>query len=715
MSTDIDDRPAARAASGLTAAQLLALKPHVITLNDGLLDDKANPKPASVGDFRTTLADLDAIFTTHLPAFLEKQAAGTVPIVLYAHGGLVDAESGFATAQKQVDWWKANGVYPVEFVWKTGIATALADAIMRWISGGARGFFDEAKDRIIEKGARLLGGEGVWRDMKLDAAAASEAAGGARAFAQRLGKWMKEPGRADAVSVHAVGHSAGSIFHSHLIPAALAAGVPRFQTVSFLAPAVRADTFKAKLLPVKDRIGELTIFTMTDKAELDDNCFHAYGRSLLYLVRASFEPAQGTPILGLAKCIAEDDEISGFFAGGKHEVVYSPSKKPVPDDSEALSHGDFDDDPPTMDSVVQRITGLPPKQGFPAKSRDIDLWTTPIEPGADGARGARNPRQALCIGIDEYKREGDRLQGCVADSKLWASELKGAGFDVTPLTNAQATRQNILGSIFSMVTNSVAGDVLVIQYSGHGTRVPDAGGDEPDSFDEAICPVDFRSGQLLIDDDLAQVWDLIPDGVSVTIFFDSCHSGGANRGTDRDGDSLARGVELDSSDIRRYRIARGQLAPTRQEGARDAVVESETKGEKPASADVPRAAREVLFSACRSDQLAWETSGQGDFTKFTAPLLAKSIGKVSNSEFYKAIADGFNAFRQEPQFTSPEGASGALLLGPATAETSGGGDQQPPKTPENDTAGPARSDRNPDARDAALAKILHGLAELLES
>ena len=692
----------------LTPAELKALKPHVITLDDGRLGREATPDPTFAETFATVEADIDAIFKTHLPAFIKKQGGGTVPIVLYAHGGLVSEADGFATAKLQADWWKANGVYPIHFVWKTGLGGAIVDAIGRWVTGGARGF-DDFKDGLVEKGARLLGGEHIWRDMKLDAAASSDPSGGARVFAQKLAAWMKT--NPDAVSIHAVGHSAGSIFHSHLIPVALEAGVPRFQTVSFLAPAVRVDTFKAKLLPKAQQIGSLAIFTMNERNELDDTCVNVYGKSLLYLVSASFEPSRGTPILGLAVSINGDDEVLRFLDGPGGEVVYTPNTKPLPAASKATSHGGFDDDGATMDSVLVRITGLAnPKVPFPTGSRSIDPWPdagpTPDSPRGPGGGGGKT---ALCIGIDEYKRSGDRLKGAVRDAKLWVDVLGDAGFAVTLLTDRDATRNGILGSIYKMVTSAKAGDTLVVQYSGHGTYAPDPSGEEEDRQDEAICPVDFRDGNLILDDDLAQLWDLIPDDVSLTIFFDSCHSGGANRDIGPDGvESIPRSVELEDADKERYRVARGFAAPTGMKRALEEVNASETSDVD--SPETPGPRREVLFAACQARQVAWETEGQGDFTKFVAPLIADNIGKVSNQQFFDAITAGFDAFRQDPTFDAVSRRSEAPLLAAGF-----GGQQQHTSDDKDDKKAPAAAQAEKTGRDAAIARILRGIADLLES
>lgn len=704
--------PSTSRAVQLTPDQLKALKPHVITLDDGRLGREATPDPQTAQQFATVEADIDAIFKTHLPNFIAEKGLGTVPIVLYAHGGLVDEEAGFATAQQQVQWWKDNGVYPIHFVWKTGALTAIWDAIGRFVTGGTRGFFEEAKDKLIEEGARALGGEQVWLDMKLDAAAASDPSGGARKFVTKLRQWMKT--NPDRASLHAVGHSAGSIFHSHLLPVAFGAGVAKFETVTFLAPAVRMDTFRSLLLPHADRIGNLAIFTMTDRAELDDNCFNIYGKSLLYLVSASFEKNRQTPILGLHKDIRADAAVTALLDGPRGELILTPNKNTGPTASGAASHGGFNEDRRTMESVLLRITGRDkPLTPFPASARTPDPFEDVAIPDSPRGLGGKT---ALCVGIDEYERPSDRLKGAVKDAGLWGSALRSAGFEVTALTNKDATRENILGALFQMVTTASRGDILVYQYSGHGTHAPDEeGGDEEntDREDEATCPVDFRDGQLILDDDLARIWDLIPEGASLTIFFDSCHSGDGARQVTPGDESLPRGVELTAQDELEFRAARGMAAPRGKDAALKAVKDSEPDTvAEPAGEASPH--REILFAACTSTELAWETNGQGDFTGTVAPLLAPHIGQLSNQAFFDVITANFDAHRQNPTFTATEGLADAPLLAGSTSSSGGTSSGTP-------AAGVAvgTPDRAPETngskRDAAIAQILRGVADLVES
>ena len=97
---------APRGGPSLSPSQLVRLRPHIIALEDGKLAGGSPAEARTVGDFRTTADDIDAIFAEHLPAFIAEHAPGPVPIVLYAHGGLVDKEAGFGIAEQQVDWWK---------------------------------------------------------------------------------------------------------------------------------------------------------------------------------------------------------------------------------------------------------------------------------------------------------------------------------------------------------------------------------------------------------------------------------------------------------------------------------------------------------------------------------------------------------------------------------------------------------------------------------
>lgn len=333
-------------------------------------------------------------------------------------------------------------------------------------------------------------------------------------------------------------------------------------------------------------------------------------------------------------------------------------------------------------------------------------------------------RRALCIGVDAYPDEGDRLAGCVADARAWAEALRAADFEVTELTDATATRDAILRGILELVSSAAPGDVLAVQYSGHGTFVPDLDADEDDgdvAKDEALCPVDFRKeGRLIIDDDLARIWDVIPEGVSLTAFFDSCHSGSANRAPRVDltpvGDDRPRAVVLTRADEEAYRADRGVATGTGEpDPVRDAAIASVLASERVVPA-APRASgvrREVLFSACRATEVAWESAGQGDFTRTALPLLADGVGTVSNRDFVRTVVEVFGPNRrQTPEFHGEEVLGGRLLLGTASASTGGGdADAKLLESRNEPLLAAAASDGR---KQAAIIAILRATADLLE-
>ncbi|GAA3670987.1 hypothetical protein GCM10023081_06650 [Arthrobacter ginkgonis] len=722
MSTTSGPLPAAAAArgSGLSPAQLAALRPHIVNLRDG----KLATGPGGEGELYTTLQDLDDLFTRHLPAFTGR--GGTVPLVLFAHGGLVTEANGLRAAHRQIPWWKANGVYPVYFAWETGLVPALGDALAGWLSG-SRGLGD-VKDRVVEVAARFGQGRRIWEDMKLDAEAAVADGGGALAFADRLGTYLNQ--RPGSVSVHAVGHSAGAIFHSHFLPAARFSGVDRVESLSLLAPAVRTDLFKEKLLPEVGRsIGRVDLFTMTEESEKADNCARIYGKSLLYLVRASFEPEEKAPILGLQECIEADDTLRTFFrpagTGLPAEVVWAPVEAGPRNSSKATSHGDFDDDRATMSSVLRRIVGRDDVEELPGQRSRATTWQAAAPAAPEPAWPRDATRKALCIGIDEYPDPRDQLAGCVADAGSWATELERAGFAVHTVVNAAATRENILLRMLEMVSGSVSGDVLVIQYAGHGTTAPDLDGDEAASGqvgnteDEALCPVDFRSGELIIDDDLGLVWDVLPEGVALTLFFDSCHSGSAQRVVQSleeearaAAEDAAKGVKrryavLAAEDRRQFRRCRGYDDGSAA-GARRAAASTQARARGPQ--------REVLFSACRPDEFAFEVAGHGVFTTRAAPLLGAALGRLTNEQFHAQVADGFDA-RQHPELHGPVSGRGRILLAVASdgavSVPAAGGMVPVSPPPSADVSMPVPA-RTSEARAAKVAALLRAIADVIE-
>jgi pimeloyl-ACP methyl ester carboxylesterase len=155
-----------------------------------------------------------------------------------------------------------------------------------------------------------------------------------------------EVARRHPVRLHLVGHSAGSIVHAYLIDR-LAAQEWDFASVTFMAPAIRRDTFEERVRPWLEtrRVKRFHEFHLTDAAEMQDPTCRpilGYGRSLLYLVSRSFEGGRDVPILGMQKHFPADlarlRSVRVFVAPG--------------DRTASTTHGGFDEDGATMTSVI---------------------------------------------------------------------------------------------------------------------------------------------------------------------------------------------------------------------------------------------------------------------------------------------------------------------------------------------------------------------------
>jgi hypothetical protein len=143
---------------------------------------------------------------------------------------------------------------------------------------------------------------------------------------------------------------------------------------------------------------------------------------------------------------------------------------------------------------------------------------------------ARQPmKRALLIGCN-YMGTDYRLQGCINDVNNLKSRLISAyGFEeanvvmLTDQTATKPTKATILSEFTRFLQTSVDGDVLVFQFSGHGTYTFDRNGDEADGRDEMIVALDLQN---IVDDDLSTIVQThLKANVTLYAFFDSCHSG----------------------------------------------------------------------------------------------------------------------------------------------------------------------------------------------
>jgi Caspase domain/N-acetylmuramoyl-L-alanine amidase len=663
---------------------------HLINLRAGRLSQS--------GSATTSEADLEAIFQVHLPAALDEARAAARPlrIMFFAHGGLNDEKGSLETAIKRIPWWVKNDIYPIFFIWETGLMETLGQMLERktddvWgkiksIFGrrGAGEFIaDHATDPAIERLARAVGGVSIWGAMKDSAERASAPnTGGAWLAARHLSDFLKTA-NGHPVELHAVGHSAGSIFHAHFLAAvtsALGPNGPGIRTLHHLAPAIRVDLFKSKVLPLLGKgIDQLTLYTMTDVLEKRDTCMKVYGKSLLYLIHYGLEPEVRCPLIGLEQSVRADAVLKNLFepvAPGLAEVIWSTSQGGPRHSSESCTHGGFDDDEMTMNSVCRRILGRDDIQGYKVGSRHAGPDQITQEPTdeeialgiltAHALRGQPEAPQtppaaeklpdattspniiireggkrlALCVGIDTYPEERDRLNGCVNDTRRWQDYLQSIGFRTERMLNGEATRKAILESLGGMVASAKSGDLIVVQYAGHGTQVTDQSGDETDdSADEALCCHDFRTGRLVLDDDLKDIILTLHPAAALNFFFDSCHSGSATRMSSPTGPRVSK-VPVNA--VRRMVFADRDLNEAHAAFQKElpSVISSTRSARKRGGGDPYDGATDILFAAALPHQYAHEIHGGGVFTDTAMKVLAGG-GTFTNRSFMDAVKAGF--------------------------------------------------------------------------
>lgn len=136
---------------------------------------------------------------------------------------------------------------------------------------------------------------------------------------------------------------------------------------------------------------------------------------------------------------------------------------------------------------------------------------------------------ALIVGIADYYQNPlnytdddawDFANQLLQSPSMWDAD------NIILLLNREATTVNFIAGLNAISAVSTPNDVLVIFYSGHGSRWSDtAPFDEADGFDEALCFLDYD----MTDDWLASLLRNVPVG-QLLVLVDACYSGGLIRG-----------------------------------------------------------------------------------------------------------------------------------------------------------------------------------------
>lgn len=242
---------------------------------------------------------------------------------------------------------------------------------------------------------------------------------------------------------------------------------------------------------------------------------------------------------------------------------------------------------------------------------------------------------ALCVGLN-YPGTSAALRGCVNDANDWADALRARRYDVAVVL--EPTKQELIANLLGIIERASYGSRIVFTYSGHGTWVPDADGDEPDGRDEALVCSDYRQGGILLDDELLSIFGMRKYGVRAVILSDSCHSGSVSR--------FAGSASKAGTAVARF-MPPGEFLSDEDKARATAVEGVPPRG-------TPRKGT-VLISGCADPEYSYDASfngrANGAFTYYALQALGKSR---HFSEWYRNIRKALptTQYPQTPQLTA---------------------------------------------------------------
>lgn len=210
--------------------------------------------------------------------------------------------------------------------------------------------------------------------------------------------------------------------------------------------------------------------------------------------------------------------------------------------------------PETVATVWHDVVPVPASRSIVSAARGIARIDT------------RPTRRALLIGINDYPKPADRLEGCVNDVFLMSSVLQESGFkpdEIRVVLNERATAQGIMERLHWLLEGVRDGDERMLFYSGHGAQIPRySPSGAPDSVDECLVPYDFdwTPEHAILDRQFCQLYSQLPYDCYFVAMLDCCHSGGMTR----DGGPRIRGL-TPPDDIRhralRWEASEGMWVP----------------------------------------------------------------------------------------------------------------------------------------------------------
>ncbi|KAJ6850624.1 uncharacterized protein M6B38_263880 [Iris pallida] len=161
--------------------------------------------------------------------------------------------------------------------------------------------------------------------------------------------------------------------------------------------------------------------------------------------------------------------------------------------------------------------------------------TPPPQRGPPPPSGSRGRKRAVVCAVS-YRKTRFHLKGSINDAKCMkyflTNRYRFPQESILTLTEEETdpdmipTKYNIRRALYWLVHGCQPGDSLVFHYSGHGSQQRNYNGEELDGYDETLCPMDFQTQGMIVDDELnATIVRPLPHGVKLHAIIDACHSG----------------------------------------------------------------------------------------------------------------------------------------------------------------------------------------------
>lgn len=229
-------------------------------------------------------------------------------------------------------------------------------------------------------------------------------------------------------------------------------------------------------------------------------------------------------------------------------------------------------------------------------------------------------KRAVIVGVN-HCRSGNNLQYCANDAMRLYDALRDRGYRAELLTSPEykwtddiASKDSIIKALTAAVLKTKPGDSLLFYFSGHGSQVPDRSGDEPDGYDEVLCPsdMDFASGTYITDDDLGRIFNQLTEDAALEVMLDCCHAG------------LGSGRSVTNRSMPPF-------------PGHDAVIRHITDG-----IDVKNRA---IWGACRENEISQEMffpllgGGHGVFTMAMLRAMAKGLSRLDTADYVASVCE----------------------------------------------------------------------------